>query len=342
LIELLYRYLTAARRRYFQAHPHRQRRLDAPVVSVGNLSVGGTGKSPVAAEIARMLVKQGEKPAILSRGYGRANPVDGVVVVGDGRGTILPQSDLGMTGDEPMMLARSVPEAAVLVCTDRHLAGKLAETRLGCTVHLLDDGFQHLQLARDVDLLVVPPDELNDGRTLPFGRLREPLEAAALADAVLVPVDSPEDAVADDIARRLRIPYGFGFRRSLGEPGAIPASENRASQWAHDSTRVFAVAGIARPERFFSDLQHAGWRVVGERRFRDHHRFSASDVQTIATRAREAGADVILTTEKDAMRWPPVETDLPVRFVPLRVSMSSSFQAWLEERLAGARSRGVA
>jgi tetraacyldisaccharide 4'-kinase len=118
-----------------------QRRLDRPVVSVGNLSVGGSGKTPLVAYIARLLEDAGERPAILSRGYARTRPEDGVTVVSDG---IRLRADLERAGDEPLMLARALPRVPVLVCADRYLAGRLAELRLGATAHLLDDGFQHL------------------------------------------------------------------------------------------------------------------------------------------------------------------------------------------------------
>ena len=126
----------------------------------------------------------GERPSILSRGYGRMIPTDGVVVVSDGRDI---KTDVAHAGDEPYMLARAVPGAVVVVNASRYLAGRVAESQLGCTVHLLDDGFQHLQLMRDIDLLVAPPADFVSTATLPFGRFREPLDSAGAADALLVP-----------------------------------------------------------------------------------------------------------------------------------------------------------
>ena len=153
MLDLLYSQLARARRRYYQRHPHLRRRLAQPVISVGNLSVGGSGKTPLSAEIARMLVDMGERPSILSRGYARQIVEDGVVVVSDGQEIL---ADEAHSGDEPQLLAKRVPGAAVLVCSSRYLSGCLAEQRLGCTVHVLDDGFQHFDLMRDVDLLVAP------------------------------------------------------------------------------------------------------------------------------------------------------------------------------------------
>ena len=180
------------RRRRFERDPHRQRRLSRPVISVGNLSIGGTGKSPVVAAIAQWLINAGERPAILSRGYARHDPVDGVVVVSDG---VSIRSTVDRSGDEPMMLARQVARSIVCVSPDRHLAGVLAEQRLGCTVHILDDGFQHLELARNLDILVTSVGEISSGKVIPAGRLREPIDAAARAYVLVV-----SDATAPQVA----------------------------------------------------------------------------------------------------------------------------------------------
>ena len=153
MLDLLYSKLARARRRYYERRTHLRRRLTSPVISIGNLTVGGSGKTPLAAEIARMLLEMGERPAILSRGYARRTPAEGVIVVSDGKRI---QSDVDHSGDEPFMLAQMVPNAAVLVSPSRYVAGRIAESRLGCTVHILDDGFQHFDLMRDIDLLVAP------------------------------------------------------------------------------------------------------------------------------------------------------------------------------------------
>ena len=147
----LYGAVASRRRAWYVRSPDRQRRLRQPVISVGNLSVGGSGKTPVVAHLARMLQAFGERPAILSRGYGRRVQDDGVTVVSDGTQV---RADFDHAGDEPLMLARALPGVPVVVASERHLAGRLAESQLGATVHLLDDGFQHVQLWRDINLLV--------------------------------------------------------------------------------------------------------------------------------------------------------------------------------------------
>ena len=315
MLDLLYSQLARARRRYYQRRPHLRRRLAAPVISIGNLTVGGSGKTPLAAEIARMLLAMGERPSILSRGYARKVFDEGVVIVSDGTRVL---ADVGRSGDEPQMLARAVPRAAVLVSSSRYLAGKLAETRLGCTVHILDDGFQHFDLMRDIDLLV-SPDAYEDTRTLPFGRLREPLDAASAADALFAEAGVRGAGLELQDPPYMNKPH-FTFARRL----AGPAPDRPA----------FAFAGIARPERFYSDLEHAGWKLVGRRSFGDHHHFSDREIEEVIRAANSSGAEVILTTEKDIVR---VGSDTRIHAVPLEMTIEPSFGPWLAERLHAIR-----
>jgi tetraacyldisaccharide 4'-kinase len=320
-------YGTAAswRRRWYAGDPTRRRRLDRPVVSVGNLRAGGSGKTPLVAHLARLLAEHGERPAILSRGYARRVAPDGVTVVSDGARI---RADAAASGDEPLMLARALPGVPVLVGADRYLSGRLAERRLGATVHLLDDGFQHLSLARDADLLLAGEDDL-DEPLLPAGRLREPLSAAAAADALLV------DGGAGTLARvrkALGVEPAFAVRRMLHAPRWLATGE--AADLAPDEP-VFVAAGIARPQRFLDDLAEGGWRVKGTMMFRDHHWFTAADVQAIARAAGTAGAGVVLTTEKDGIRLEACGVaGLRVAVVPLTVRVEApEFAAWLLGRI---------
>ena len=324
-------YGTAAawRRRWYAADPTRRRRLSRPVVSVGNLNTGGSGKTPVVLEIARLLVESGERPAILTRGYGRRVAPDGVTVVSDGERML---AGVEVAGDEPLMLARAQPTVPVLVGADRYLSGRLAEQRWGVTVHLLDDGFQHLALARDVDLLIARPDDLTD-RVLPAGRLREPLAAASAADALLVFDGAPE--AVDLLRNRLGVETVFRVKRALGAPHWIVPGE---AEPIPTDRPVFAVAGIARPERFFADLIARGWQLAGRMTFRDHHMFTDIDIGRIADAARSSAAAAILTTEKDAVRLEVRNlSQLRVAAVPLTVVIDPpDFTAWLLQRLRGA------
>ncbi|HEX6464161.1 MAG TPA: tetraacyldisaccharide 4'-kinase, partial [Vicinamibacterales bacterium] len=194
MISTIYAAAAGYRRRYYARRSHLQRRLSRPVISIGNLAVGGRAKTPMAAVVAGRLLARGERPAILSRGYGRPDAPDGVVVVRDPDGI---RADADRAGDEPLMLARQLDGVTVLVAPDRYLAGRLAEYHFGCTVHVLDDGFQHFALHRDADLVAVAPEDLTDARTLPAGRLREPIEAASAADAFVSLDDADVSRLAE-------------------------------------------------------------------------------------------------------------------------------------------------
>jgi tetraacyldisaccharide 4'-kinase len=320
---------------WYQRHPEVRRRLSRPVISVGNLTVGGSRKTPIVASLARLLLRMGERPAILSRGYARRDRAEGVVVVSDGARL---SADLARAGDEPLMLARAIEGAAVLVSPDRYLAGRLAERRFNCSVHLLDDGFQTLALERDVELLLMAPDDVRAARPLPAGRLREPLETARLADALVVTEGSETDAA--ELGAALGVDQVFHARRGVDTPHLVePAGKAIAPS---PETPAIAVAGVARPERFFSSLREAGWVLAREMAFPDHHPFSSSDVAAIADAARASGAQLVLTTEKDLMRLLPLRP-IPVAlaWVPLtlRIEPAPAFRVWLEERLAAARQR---
>lgn len=334
VLSAAYASAAAWRRQWYAAHPAWRHRLSRPVISIGNLRVGGSGKTPIVRCIVQMLLDAGERPAVLTRGYGRQRPRDGVTVVSDAGQVLV---DVAEAGDEPFMLARALPGAAVLVSADRYLAGVLAERRLGATVHVLDDGFQHFQLERDVDLVLVAEEDLED-RPLPAGRLREGLRAAAAADAALV--TAGYDAAAARIGRAFSLSTVFRVTRTLGVPRMIAGPHD--SVVVPTDSRVFVVTGIARPERFVSDLASVGWTVAGELRYRDHHRFTARDIRRIGAAARAASSSIILTTEKDAVRLAACELgDLPIAAVPLDVGIEprQRFQGWLFERLSEARHR---
>lgn len=324
VISSLYGRATALRRSWYARDRRRSRRLGQPVISVGNLALGGSGKTPVVATLARMLVAAGERPSILSRGYRRPDASREAVIVSNGHAVL---AGARQSGDEPFMLARALPGAAIIVSSNRFEAGTLAETRLGCTVHLLDDGFQHVQLARDVNLLVGARRDLDD-RVVPSGTLREPLAAAGAADAVLVD-GSDEDLQA--------VKFGFGVSTAFRVTWRVHPARAIDGD-ALPRQRVLAVAGIARPERFFAALRGQGWEIARQIVFADHHWFSGRDVQTIEQAARDEGAAVVMTTEKDAARLEELAgRSLTWAVLPVEAVIDDSFAPWLAGRLAAAR-----
>ena len=275
----------------------RRDRPQGPVVSVGNLSVGGNGKTPVVQRVAEMLRDEGHAVAILSRGYGGRFHGD-ALVVSDGNEVLAGAAE---AGDEPVMLARSLPGVVVAVGPRRDVVGRAVEARFGPRVHVLDDGFQHLRLERDLDIVCLDVRDLED-RPLPAGRLREGPEALDRAHLVLLTrLEASTEEKLAALEQRLGPERTHRVsRRILGwrhlDGGEAPAPD-----------RVFLFAGIARPERFEGDAGASGAVVVDRAFFVDHHRYGTKEIERLADKARSAGADALGTTAKDAVRLVDLE-----------------------------------
>jgi tetraacyldisaccharide 4'-kinase len=249
-------------------------RLRLPVISVGNVSVGGSGKTPFVQTLGRWLQSQGIGYDVLSRGYGRSSR--GVLRVD-------PAGPARLYGDEPLLLARTL-EAPVFVGEDRYQAGLAAEAwsdeqRHGTRVHILDDGFQHRRLHRDFDIVLLGHGDLR-GSLLPFGRLREPLSALGRAHAVAAP---------EDLAALLAEPNVWHIRRRLVLHQPVAA-------------RPLAFCGLARPRQFWQSLNDIGIYPVATYGFGDHHRYKARDIALLQRLARQHEADGFVTTEKDLVK----------------------------------------
>jgi tetraacyldisaccharide 4'-kinase len=237
------------------------------------------------------------------------------------------------------MLARAITGAIVVVGANRYLSGRLAERQLGATVHILDDGFQHLELARDVDLLLVAEDDLQD-QPLPAGRLRERISAASVADAALI--TAGYDTAAERIGRAFGISPVFRVTRAIGAPRNV--AEPRDSVVVPSGSQVFVVTGIARPDRFVADILSVGWEISGIIEFRDHHPFTARDVRRIAAEAELSASMLVLTTEKDAVRLAACDlSHLPIASVPLVVGVepADAFRHWLLDRIEARRQSAI-
>jgi tetraacyldisaccharide 4'-kinase len=305
LLDLLYGYAASTRRRWYERHPEARRRLRQAVISVGNLSVGGTGKTPLVTQIARWLLEQGHHPAILTRGYRRRVAADGVTIVAD-RNSVLVEID--RAGDEPLMMARQLPGVVVCVAEDRHLAGVLAERVLGADVHVLDDGFQHVQLARDLDILLTGAGEITTGRVIPRGRLREPSAAAARAHYVVVVGTDRETARTE--AWELGVEAFSSAKRRLDVAAARGAMG------------VVAVAGIGQPGQFFRMLEESGVALSASLAFPDHHSYSDKDIRRIQSALETSAARVVMTTEKDAVRFEALgRLPFELMAVPMRLEV---------------------
>ncbi|QEM70105.1 tetraacyldisaccharide 4'-kinase [Geobacter sp. FeAm09] len=292
-LALAYACIQATRSTLYQKRILKARRLPRPVISVGNITVGGTGKTPATAMIARLLIARGMKVAVLSRGYGGA--MEGqTAIVADGAAIRL---DAGQCGDEPYLLAATVPGLMVVMGADRYRAGMLAMAELSPDVFLLDDGFQHLRLQRDLNVLLVDcAHPFGNGRTLPAGLLREPRRAVQRADLII----------------HTRCPQGFSPAPLAGKPScsarhrlgaAVPLAGGPLLSFAAlRGRKVLAFAGIGEPEPFFRELDSLGLDVVRAIPFPDHAAYTPDQVAGLTAAFRACGAEYAVTTEKDGVK----------------------------------------
>jgi tetraacyldisaccharide 4'-kinase len=303
--------------------------LPRPVVSVGNLVMGGAGKTPHVIHLARWLTGQGRRVGVLSRGYGRKSR--GVRWVSDGEGPIATAAECG---DEPVLIARSLPGIPVAVGESRAAAGREVLSRRRVDVFLLDDGFQHLSLRRDADLLLVEcRGGLGNRWTAPLGPLREPPSHARYADALVI-TKCPDAESGARTARNVPFPSDRPLAFSRLSPGGIVGRDGLPSKEAAAGSAVFAFSGLARNAQFRETLDAAKFRVKGFLAFPDHHAYDREDLGRIA---REAGGLPAITTEKDLVRLPD---DVPFSVGALRVEVEY-LEGWDEisrmilDRLAG-------
>lgn len=279
------------------------RKLNRPVISVGNLTVGGTGKTPLVALIARILVKHGWNPAILTRGYGRHGGPELLVIEPANPRFADPRE----VGDEPALLARELPKVPIVICTNRHRAGLVAEREFQANVHILDDGFQYLALARDLDVVALDvTQETSDRALLPAGRMREP--SSALKRSHVVVLTRSDIGEPEPIEKRVRRTNPnveiFRCATKLSRLVNIQSGESFAIEQLTDSP-VSAFCGIGNPPAFFADLRKWGFSIVREEVFRDHHIYTEGEIGTLSEKAVMAGASAILTTWKDAVKIAP-------------------------------------
>jgi tetraacyldisaccharide 4'-kinase len=318
----------------------RVRRLNCPVISVGNLSVGGTGKTPFVVFLAETLLRLGWKPSILSRGYGRRSG-EGPIALEPGAGRA---PDPRVVGDEPALLARRLPEVPLVIAADRYRAGLMAEERFGVNVHLLDDGFQHLALARELDIVLLDlTRNYSTAALLPAGSLREPLAALARAQiVVLTRAELADPLPLENELRRLNPDLKIFRSRTRLEKFVDAASGNVLAMASVVGKPVCAFCGIGNPSAFFGDLRKWGLAPVVERVFPDHHPYSEQELGALSRQATEIGAATLLTTEKDVMNFPRGwRSDFPVLacVVEVEVEPSTAFVEALAGRLEGTRPR---
>ena len=297
LLSTIYGSVVRARNALYDRGIFRARRLQGPVISIGNLSVGGSGKTPFVILLGKLLKARGVEFDVLSRGYGRTSR--GVLLVNPGGAS-------SQFGDEPLLIARRL-EVPVILGEDRYQAGAFAEGKFGPRLHLLDDGFQHRALARDFDIVLVSADDARD-RLLPAGRLRESCQSLRRADAVVLTAGaSPGDFPLDG-------KLAWRVRRGIA-PTKVPA-------------RPVAFCGIARPQSFLLQLRKAGIEPAAEAVYRDHHAYTEKDIRELIALRSRSEADGFVTTEKDAINLGGFFSALePIAVVPVTMDLVDAANA---------------
>ena len=282
-----------------------QRHLPVPVISIGNLTVGGTGKTPLVIQITEWLLEAGRRVAVLSRGYRRTSR-EPLLLVSDGARIVATAEE---AGDEAFLIAQRCPRAVVAVGADRHLLGRHVLETCGVDCILLDDGFHHLGGHRDVNLLLVDATDAHGlKRLLPAGRLREPITAAKRATGVIVTrAENPNHV--DDILKQLRsavdpLPMTAQVVFRAAQLVSVATGDHRSSEWCKGKSALL-VSGVGHVASFRSTAEELGVTVLGEVVYSDHYIYSGGDVGTHRERAAERNAEVVLTTEKDATKIRP-------------------------------------
>lgn len=325
----------------------RHQALGCQVLSVGNLTVGGTGKTPVVETFARSLHQRGRKVAILSRGYKKSQPgvgrqmlnkltgktrKAGPLIVSDGQRLLLNSAS---GGDEPYMLASNLPGVAVVVGKDRVKSGLYAINKLGCDTLILDDGFQYLDLKHRLDIVLVDrTNPFGNGHVLPRGILREPIRNIKRAGFIFITKSNGDGA--DELKKQLR---------ALNPTAEISECRHHAKYLQNVFTRerhplselrdkkIVAVSGIAAPAGFEEAIEKLGGRVIHHCRYADHHRYNQQEIIDIMNESLNRQADMIVTTEKDAVRFPSLQRlDIPIYFLRVQIEMLSgedAFQDWI-------------
>lgn len=318
ILSLIYRLVIVSLSRLYASKFFPEVRLSCPVISVGNITVGGTGKTPCVIWLAQMLQKHGYKPAVLSRGYGShgSGPVN---IVSDGRNILLSGA---MAGDEPLLMARTLPGVPVITGPKRLLTGRTAIDKFRVNVLLCDDAFQHRQIYRDINIVLLDSlAPLGNGYLLPRGPLREPPSALGRADVIIATrgdVTGETDSLIAELAQAGNIPLFRSIHRACavirGDYALqLPLNELRGK-------KIYAFAGIGKPSSFKKSILDIGAQVVSFDIFPDHHRYNRQELEKISNNFSQSGADLILTTEKDAMRLQEFADFIPTVYL-MRISI---------------------
>ena len=306
----LYGAITQARNSLYEKNIIKSYSLGVLTVSIGNITVGGTGKTPLVALVAEVLAKKGEKVCILTRGYGRVSPKKRVLV-SDGEKIL---TDVGQAGDEPFELARKLTGKAIVIAdANRVSAGNWARERFGITAFILDDAFQHRKVRRDLDLVCIDAtNPFGNGKTLPSGILREPFENLKRADAIVITranLTKDVSSLKSQISKYNRTCPIFVAENKISalieleEFSAKTQSSPRTTDHRPPTTdHCLAFCALGNPNNFFEQLRQEKFELVSTQKFPDHYSYTQKDIEKLVARADQSGAKVLLTTAKDAVK----------------------------------------
>ena len=301
-LSALYGAVTRTHLALYQRGAFRTVKLERPVISVGNITAGGTGKTPLVEWVAKTLAREGKRVCILTRGYGRRNP-RAQVVVSDGQTIMATPSE---AGDEPFLLANNLLGSAAVICNaDRVSAGRYAIETLGSECFVLDDGFQHFRLARDLNIVTIDAtNPWGGGRLLPYGRLREPISGLSRADCiVLTRCDQ-----ATDIPPMCELRPVFESTMEVVRPLQIEGP-------------VGGFCAVGNPESFFEQVRKHGYELVFEKAFTDHHWYTQHDINNLIKAVNETGAKSLITTAKDAVKLHSLSFSLPLHVLEVEIAI---------------------
>ena len=320
-LSLLYGAVTRTRLSLYRRGTFQTTKLDRPVISIGNITTGGTGKTPLVEHVARLLAARGKKVCILTRGYGRKDP-HLQVIVSDGYGVLASPSE---AGDEPFLLATKLTGlAAVISSADRIAAGREAIKDFGTECFVLDDGFQHMRLARDLNVVTIDAtNPWGGGRLLPHGRLRESLDGLARADCTVITRCDHVDNVTDLREEIMRLTRDRPVFESKMRMVRVTPLKNGGETIAPPA-RVAAFCAVGNPTSFFRNLRQADYELVLEKAFPDHHVYSQEEIDSVINAANERGANALITTAKDAVKLRTLSFSLPCYVMEIEIAIDDA------------------
>lgn len=312
---LLYGAIVKTRRRLYKEGYFKSVDLGVKTISVGNITVGGTGKTPLVAFIGKTLIEQGEKVCILTRGYGRDNPKERVLVA-DGKSIL---ADAREAGDEPFELANKLSGKVVIIAdAERAEAGKWAREKFGITTFILDDGFQHLQVKRHLDIVLLDAtNPFGNDKLLPAGILRESTASLKQADAIIITRANLVKDVSSIKTKVLELSQDCKIFVSGNEfTDLVKLKEFLFARKSNPKSKIqnlksMAFCALGNPENFFGQLRQEKFNLIATKTFSDHHIFTQNEIRSVEREAIEKGAEVLLTTAKDAVKLSHLKFNLP-------------------------------